>query len=252
MDHFGAALGPVIAWALLSMGASLRTTFAVASLFGLLAPAVLFFRLRETEQLADRSGPLDARPREGALRPGFAAYMIACVLFAFGNSSDAFLLVRAREVGWSATALPLLWTFHHLVKSMAALPGGALSDRHSRAVVVAAGWAAYALTYVGFGFASARWQIVVLFLAYALYHGLAEGAERAIVADLAERGARGRAFGLYHGLTGVAALPAGIATGWIWDRYGAVWALGINASCAAVGAMFLFALSFAGPLRRAT
>ena len=251
MDHFGAALGPVIAWALLSMGASLRTTFAVASVFGLLAPAVLFFRLRETEQLPDRSGPLDTRPRGGMLRPGFAAYMVACVLFAFGNSSDAFLLVRAREVGWSATMLPLLWTFHHLVKSMAALPGGALSDRHSRAVVVAAGWAAYALTYVGFGFASARWQIVVLFLAYALYHGLAEGAERAIVADLAERGARGRAFGLYHGLTGVAALPAGIATGWIWDRCGAAWALGINASCAALGAMFLFALSFAGPLRRA-
>ncbi len=251
MDHFGAALGPVIAWALLSMGASLRTTFAVASVFGLLAPAVLFFRLRETEQLPDRSGPLDTRPRGGMLRPGFAAYMVACVLFAFGNSSDAFLLVRAREVGWSATMLPLLWTFHHLVKSMAALPGGALSDRHSRAVVVAAGWAAYALTYVGFGFASARWQIVVLFLAYALYHGLAEGAERAIVADLAERGARGRAFGLYHGLTGVAALPAGLATGWIWDRCGAAWALGINASCAALGAIFLFALSFAGPLRRA-
>ena len=251
MDHLGAALGPVIAWALLSMGASLRTTFAVASVFGLLAPAVLFFRLRETEQLPDRSGPLDTRPRGGTLRPGFAAYMVACILFAFGNSSDAFLLVRAREVGWSATALPLLWTFHHLVKSMAALPGGALSDRHSRALVVAAGWGAYALTYVGFGFASARWQIVVLFLAYALYHGLAEGAERAIVADLAERGARGRAFGLYHGLTGVAALPAGIATGWIWDRCGAAWALGINASCAAVGALFLFALSFAGPLRRA-
>ena len=251
MDHFGAALGPVIAWALLAMGASLRTTFAVASVFGLLAPAVLFFRLRETEQLPDRSGPLDTRPRGGTLRPGFAAYMVACVLFAFGNSSDAFLLVRAREVGWSATALPLLWTFHHLVKSMAALPGGALSDRHSRALVVAAGWGAYALTYVGFGFASARWQIVVLFLAYALYHGLAEGAERAIVADLAERGARGRAFGLYHGLTGVAALPAGLATGWIWDRWGAAWALGINASCAAVGAIFLFALSFAGPLRRA-
>ena len=251
MDHFGAALGPVIAWALLSMGASLRTTFAIASVFGLLAPAVLFFRLRETEQLPDRSGPVDARPRGGTLRPGFAAYMVACVLFAFGNSSDAFLLVRAREVGWSATMLPLLWTFHHMVKSMAALPGGALSDRHSRALVVAAGWGAYALTYVGFGFASARWQIVVLFLAYALYHGLAEGAERAIVADLAERGARGRAFGIYHGLAGVAALPAGIATGWIWDRWGAAWALGINASFAALGAIFLFTLSFAGPLRRA-
>jgi MFS family permease len=250
MDHFGAALGPMIAWALLALGVKLRTTFAVASLFGLMAPAVLYFRLRESEQIIDRSGPLDTRPRGGALKPGFTAYLVACALFAFGNSSDAFLLVRAREVGWSATALPLLWTFHHLVKSMAALPGGALSDRHSRALVVVAGWIAYALTYVGFAFASARWQIVILFLAYALYHGLAEGAERAIVADLAERGARGRAFGLYHGVIGAAALPAGLGTGWIWDRWGAVWALSFNAGFAALGALWLFALSFAGPLRR--
>src|SRR5665811_596093 len=96
-------------------------------------------------------------------------------------------------------------------------PGGALSDRHSRAVVVSAGWGAYALTYLGFSFATAWWQILALFVAYALYHGLAEGAERAIVADLAEPGARGRAYGLYHGFVGVAALPAGLATGWIWD-----------------------------------
>ena len=89
-----------------------------------------------------------------------------------------------------------------------------------------------------------------LLLAYALYHGLAEGAERAIVADLAERGARGRAFGLYHGLTGAAALPAGLGTGSIWDRWGATWALSINASCAAIAGIWLFTLSFAGPLRR--
>ena len=112
-------------------------------------------------------------------------------------------------MGWKN--VPLLWFFHHIVKSAAALPGGALSDRHSRAVVVSAGWAAYALTYVGFGFANAPWQIVVLFLAYALYHGLAEGAERAIIADLAEQGGRGRAFGLYHGFVGVAGAGEGRA-----------------------------------------
>ncbi|HXT97926.1 MAG TPA: MFS transporter [Polyangia bacterium] len=253
MDHFGAALGPLIAGGLLAVGASLRVTFAVASVAGLMAPVVLFFRLREHEQLPDRSGPIDARqPRGGALRAGFAAYIAACVLFAFGNSSDAFLLVRAHEVGWGAAALPFLWSFHHLVKSMAALPGGALSDRHSRALVVGAGWVAYAVTYVGFGFAHEKYQIVLLFLAYALYHGLAEGAERAIVADLAERGARGRAFGLYHGLTGAAALPAGFITGWVWDRSGPAWALCINASCAALGALWLFALSFVGPLRRSS
>lgn len=250
MDHLGAALGPLIASGLLAVGASLRTTFAVAAAIGAAAPLMLFYRLRDHDQVADRSGAVDAHPAAGALRRGFSVYLTGCVLFALGNSSDAFLLMRARQVGWSATALPLLWTFHHLVKSVAALPGGALSDRHSRALVVGAGWIAYALTYVGFGFATARWQIMGLFLAYALYHGLAEGAERAIVADLSERGARGRAFGLYHGLTGAAALPAGLGTGWIWDRWGASWALSLNAAFAAAAGIWLFALSFVGPLRR--
>jgi MFS family permease len=250
MDHFGAALGPIVAGVLLAMGASLPTIFFVASGVGLMAPIVLFFRLREHEQLIDRSGPVDTRANPGALRAGYFPYLGVCVLFALGNSSDAFLLVRAKEVGWSGAVLPLLWAFHHLVKSMAALPGGALSDRHSRAVVVSFGWAAYALSYIGFGFANARWQILVLFLVYSLYHGLAEGAERAIIADLSERGARGRAFGLYHGLVGFAALPAGLGTGWVWDRWGAAWALGVNASFAALASAFLFGLTFAGPLRR--
>jgi len=146
--------------------------------------------------------------------------------------------------------LPLLWAFHHLVKSLAAIPGGTLSDRHSRGVVVSFGWVAYALTYVGFGFATQRWQIVGLFLVYALYHGLAEGAERAIIADLSERGARGRAYGLYHGLIGIAALPASIGTGLIWSKWGAVWALGLNATLSAAAAGLLMKLTFAGPLRR--
>jgi len=250
MDHLGAALGPAMAAGLLALGVRLRTTFAVAALIGAVAPWLLFYRLRDDQALVDRSGPIDTTRASGALRHGFSAYLLVCVTFALGNSSDAFLLIRAGQVGWSPAQLPLLWTFHHLVKSLAALPGGALSDRHSRALVVAAGWIAYALVYVGFGVATAKWQILGLFLAYALYHGLAEGAERAIVADLSDRGARGRAFGLYHGLTGAAALPAGLGTGWIWDRWGAAWALSINASCAAIAGIGLFALSFAGPLRR--
>jgi MFS family permease len=255
MDHLGAAIGPLLASGLLALGVSLRATFALASVFGLMAPLVLFFRLRDPRPAVAGAGrraatTVAAGAGSGALQRGFAAYLSVCVLFALGNSSDAFLLVRARQLGWSAAALPLLWFFHHLVKSAAAIPGGVLSDRHSRAVVVSAGWGAYALTYLGFGFASARWQIVVLFVAYALYHGLAEGAERAIIADLAEPGARGRAFGLYHGMIGVAALPAGLATGWIWDRWGARWALGLNAGCAALASLALCWLAFAGPLRR--
>jgi MFS family permease len=252
MDHLGAAIGPLLASTLIALGASLRVTFAVASVFGLAAPIVLIYRLKDQGPAPDRSGPIDTRAKAagGVLARGFGPYLAVCVLFALGNSSDAFLLVRAREVGWTAAWLPLLWFFHHLVKSMAALPGGALSDRHHRAVVVAAGWGAYAVVYVGFALASQRWQIVVLFVAYALYHGLAEGAERAIIADLARRGARGRAFGLYYGLVGAAALPAGIGTGWIWDHRGAHWALAANAAFAALAALGLAWLAFAGPLRR--
>jgi MFS family permease len=251
MDHLGAAVGPLLASLLLLAGAPTRTVFLVAAAIGMVAPIVLIFRLRE-EPLAqeDRSGPIGAPEGGGSLRRGYPSYLGACVLFALANSSDAFLLIRAKEVGWSASHLPLLWAFHHLVKAMAAVPGGTLSDRHSRGVVVSFGWAAYAVTYVGFGFASKPWQILVLFLAYALYHGLAEGAERAIIADLSDRGARGRAYGLYHGLVGAAALPAGIGTGLVWDRWGPAWALGVNAAFAMVASAFLFALTFAGPLRR--
>jgi MFS family permease len=247
MDHLGAAVGPLIASALVALGVGLRATFAVAAALGLVAPILLFLRLREPAAPPPKVEAAGA-PGEPRLRPGYTSYLAACVLFALGNSSDAFLLLRAAEVGWKN--VPLLWFFHHLVKSAAALPGGALSDRHSRAIVVAAGWAAYALTYVGFAFASSPLQIVLLFLAYALYHGLAEGAERAIIADLAEQGGRGRAFGLYHGFVGVAALPAGLVTGLMWDRFSARWALGLNSVCAALAAAFLFWLAFAGPLRR--
>ena len=250
MDHFGAAVGPLLASLLLFAGTPMRIVFLIAAAIGIMAPVVLFFRLREQPaEVADRSGPIDA-PERGSLRRGYSSYLVVCVIFALGNSSDAFILIRAHEVGWSNSQLPLLWAFHHLVKSMAAVPGGTLSDRHSRGMVVSFGWAAYALTYIGFAFASSQWQIVALLLVYALYHGLAEGAERAIVADLSDRGARGRAYGLYHGLIGVAALPAGIGTGLLWDRFGPAWALGVNAAFAAVASAFLMALTFAGPLRR--
>jgi len=255
MDHLGGAIGPLMASGLMLLGLSMRKTFGVAAFFGLLAPVLLFLRLRDPRaaELADGTTHATTQPVRtgGGFKRGFAFYLTVCVFFALGNSSDAFLLVRAKELGWSPAAIPLLWFFHHLVKSAVAIPGGALSDRHSRAVVVSAGWFAYGLTYLGFAFATAGWQILALFVAYALYHGLAEGAERAIIADFAEPGARGRAFGLYHGLVGVAALPAGFGTGWIWDHWGAAWALSINAACAAIASLSLFWLAFAGTLRRA-
>ncbi len=250
MDHLGAAVGPLAAAALLAAGAPLRVTFAIAAAVGLAAPALLALRLRDqatstatstptaTPTATSTSTPPSIAPR---LPAQLRAYVAVAALFALANSTDAFLLVRAREVGVSASAVPLLWFLHHVVKTFAGLPGGALSDRVPRAAVVAAGWAAYALAYVGFAFADSPWQVTGLFAFYALYHGLAEGAERALVSDLAPPGLKGRAFGWYHGAAGVAALPAGLLTGFLWEARGPRVALGVCAAIAATAAALLAA-----------
>jgi MFS family permease len=258
MDHLGAAIGPLLASALLAAGVSTRATFAVAAALGLAAPALLVLRLRDPREAAPapRVGPRsgspsgsrsesesgsDPAPRSGQppLSRALRGYVALSVLFALGNSTDAFLLLRARQVGFPAAAVPLLWFGHHLVKTFAGLPGGALSDRVPRRLVVAAGWGAYALAYLGFALADAPWQVAALFGFYALYHGLAEGAERALVADLSPPGVRGRAFGWYHGAVGAAALPAGLLTGWLWEVRGPATALLTCAGLAGLAAAIL-------------
>jgi MFS family permease len=259
LDHLGAALGPLLAAGLVAAGAPLRVTFAIAAAAGMAAPILLALRLRDPR---GRSAPLAPPPTASAARaplspggaegggrgeeagaarlpPRLRAYVAVAALFALANSTDAFLLVRAREAGVPAAAVPLLWFVHHVVKTLAGLPGGALSDRVPRGAVVAAGWGAYALAYAGFAHASSPGQIVALFVFYALYHGLAEGAERALVADLAPSGLRGRAFGWYHGAIGAAALPAGLLTGALWESHGPRVALLACAGLAATAAILL-------------
>jgi MFS family permease len=167
------------------------------------------------------------------------------------NSSDAFILLRAAQLGFSPAALPLLWLAHHVVKSITTAIGGRLSDRVPRIFLIGGGWAAYALAYVGFAFATEKWHLLAWLLFYACYHGLAEAPERALVSDLVGAKNRGAAFGLYHGIVGLAALPAGMLTGWLWDRAGAATAFGASAVLAAVAAATLAALFWFGPLRPA-
>ncbi len=251
MDHLGAAVGPLLASGLLAAGASLGTTFAVAAGLGMAAPLVLLWRLRDPRSShapspsgSGRPGSADASGGEGPTAPAalgrdFRRYLALTVLFALGNSTDAFLLARAGEVGFSPAAVPLLWFGHHLVKTMTGAPGGALSDRLPRGLVVAAGWGAYALAYLGFGLATTRLQVGLLFGFYALYHGLCEAAERALVSDLAGPGLRGRAYGWYHGAVGAGALPAGLLTGWLWESFGSRAALLACAGLAAAAALGL-------------
>jgi MFS family permease len=245
MDHAGAMLGPLLASAAMWATGNLRLVFALAAIPAALAVATLILGVREGPRLpvalADRA-KLPAGGGSGALESALRRYLAVLALFTLGNSSDAFLLLRAQEAGVALAAVPALWALHHLVKSAASTWGGALSDRVGRRRVILAGWGVYALAYAGFAVAASPFAIVALFAFYGLFHALTEGAERALVADLAGEATRGRAFGLFHAVTGATLLPASLLTGILWQKFGGAVALaagGILAALAALGLLLL-------------
>ena len=233
-DHAGAVIGPLAAYALLGWGGiELRTVFLLAAIPGVLAIAVAWFGVSEEPRV--REG---GRRGLGALPTGvLAKYLVVLAIFTLGNSTDAFLLLRAREAGVPLAQLPLLWAFLHVVKSVSSTPGGAWSDRVGRRPMLLAGWAVYAAVYAGFGLASNAGAIWGLMALYGLYHGLTEGTEKALVADLAASTERGWAFGWFNLVLGVMALPASLVFGAIWDARGAVTAFGFGAAMAGLACL---------------
>ena len=240
MDHAGAVVGPLIATALLATWVKdLRTLFWLASIPGALAVLLILLRVREVPRMVPIRPPtghfLHTIPR-GVLR----RYLLILLLFTLGNSSDAFLLLRAGQLGVPMLALPLIWVVFHLVKMTSSLPLGALSDRVGRRRVILAGWTMYGASYVGFALATTAAHAWMLFALYGLFYGLTEGAERALLADLALPAARGSAFGWFHGIVGVGALPASLIFGLIWQYISVQAAFFYGASLAALAAV-LFA-----------
>jgi MFS family permease len=168
-------------------------------------------------------------------------FFIALLIFTLGNSTDAFLLLRARDLGIPVAALPLLWSLLHLSKSMSSMPGSGLSDRLGRKWVIAFGWLLYAAVYLGFAWVRTPLAVWVLFACYGLFFGLTEGTERALVAELAPA-QRGAAFGCYHLSVGIAALPASLLFGTLWKWSGPTLAFGVGATLAGVAALLLVLL----------
>jgi MFS family permease len=155
------------------------------------------------------------------------------------HSSDAFLLLRARSLGLSTAAIPILWSALNLSKVVWAYLGGGLADRVPRARLIAAGWVVFSLVYVGLGVATDPWHVWALFLVYGVFYGLTEPVEKALVKDLAREDQRGRAYGAYNFVVGVTALPAGLLTGALWRALGPAVALETGAALAAVAAVLL-------------
>jgi MFS family permease len=240
MDHAGALIGPLLATLLLAwFTKDLRTVFWLAAIPGGVAVLLIALKVRDVEHLRGKTagGFLSVIPT-GRLR----SYLLVLVLFTLGNSSDAFLLLRAGQLGVVEARIPLLWAFFHVVKMSASMPFGALSDRIGRRWVIVSGWGVYALAYAGFAQARTELHMWLLFAFYGMFYGLTEGVEKALLVDIASPSERGAAFGWYNFAVGIGALPASLIFGFIWQRFSPQAAFGFGAMVAFLAAVLLMAL----------
>ena len=150
----------------------------------------------------------------------FIIFLVIVSIFTLGNSSDAFLVLRAQNLGISVTGILIMLVMFNLIYSLISTPAGSLSDRIGRRRLIIGGWLVYAVIYLGFAFAQAAWQIWLLYVAYGLYYGMAYGTANALVADLVPQNLRGTAYGTYNATIGILAFPASFIAGLLWQGTG--------------------------------
>jgi MFS family permease len=238
-DQVGAVIGPLLALPLLALfHQNLRTLFVAAFVPAALGVAILWV-VRETGR-----GPMTSasRPKfrlRGA-EPQFRRFLAVMLLFTLGNSSDMFLILRAQQLGMTAAEVVLLFAAFNAVYMVSAYPAGAVSDRIGRRGVMVAGLAVFALVYAGFGMARGPVWVWALFSIYGLYQGLTDGTSRALVVDLVSPEHRATALGVYAMATGLAALPASVIAGLLWQKVGPAAPFLFGAVTAALAAAAFF------------
>ncbi|HJO02434.1 MAG TPA: MFS transporter [Acidobacteriota bacterium] len=218
MDTVGAVIGPLVGLVALSaFGLGYTGLFLLAAVPAVAGVAVL-------SGVKEIRAPLPASGTTGTgagVSPELLRFLVVIGVFAIGNSSNVFLLLRARDLGWSQEGVLGLYVIYNLTYAVAALPAGSLSDRIGRRRVLLCGFALSGLVYAGFAIADDGLYAIPLLAGYGLYAAAFAGAGRAYVADLAPRGNIATAMGLYQAVTGVLVLAASLIAGALWDRYGA-------------------------------
>ncbi|MDI6828585.1 MAG: MFS transporter [Armatimonadota bacterium] len=220
MDSLGATLGPLIAFLLILYGIkNYRQLFLLAFIPAAIAVLILIAFVREPRRETSAEVEIPSL-RISSFSRQFKLFLLITTIFSIGNSSDAFLILRAKDVGVSAASTLLIYVLFNSVDSIFSTAAGALSDKVGRRNVVLAGYLLFALVYTGFALARSPATIWLLFGTYGLYNALTHGVQKAFASDLIEAGFRGTGMGAYHMLTGIALFPASLIAGYLWDSIG--------------------------------
>ncbi len=241
LDTLGAAIGPLIAFVMLSVFAGdFRRIFAWSVLPAGLSLVALVVAVRAPRPAAT---PATRRATGGAGDPGvaFRRFLVSAGIFSLASSSTAFLLLRARQAGFSERAVPLVYLVYNLIYALLSWPVGALSDRVGRRGILLTAYVLFAAVYALLAASTARVAVVGGFALLGVHSALLEGSQRSMIADLVPAGQRATAYGIYYAVVGLALLPASVGAGALWDRLGAPAALGLDAALALVAAL-LFGL----------
>jgi MFS family permease len=238
MDNAGAVVGPLLAAWLLARGMPIRDILGWTLVPGLITVG-LALSIREPKREAVQGTPAFVWTLQG-FPAEFKRYLLVLALFTLGNSSNMFLLLRARDMGLPEAQVPLLWALVAATAALFSTPLAALSDRIGRTRLIVAGWGVYGAFYLLLGLnGHTLWLLWPLFAFYGLFMAATEGAEKALVADLAPKDRIGAAYGWFNLTAGAMLLPASLLFGWLWQFVSPEMAFGFGAGCALLASVLL-------------
>ena len=238
MDTLGAAVGPLAALALLHFMPAgrpdYRLIFKIAFVPALLGVGVLMYFVKDADAGPEPAGAPKPAGETAPMTGDFKTFTLLYAIFALGNSSDVFLIMKAKTMGFTLTRVILAYTGYNLVYAFMAAPAGWLADRLGKIRTMTFGFFIFALVYTGFALAGKPWMIWPLFALYGFYGAFNEGISKAVVAHFSSGSNRASAMGYFQGTLGFLTFAASAAAGLLWDKVSPSAPFAAGAVCALV------------------